>query len=72
MKKMLMIISIASVFAACKSDSKTDLQTNKVMLTDSSGIYNSSASSDTGTAVQKGARPVAVSKTSSTKKQKTS
>ena len=61
MKKMLLIIMIASVFAACKSDS-TDLQTNKVMLTDSSGISNSSASSDTATAVQKGARPVAVSR----------
>ena len=40
------------------------------MLTDSSGINNGSASSDTGTAVQKGERPVAVSKTSSTNKQR--
>ena len=60
MKKMLMVITIATVFASCKSDS-TDLQTNKIMLTDSSGISNSSASSDTATVVEKGARPVLVS-----------
>jgi uncharacterized protein YcfJ len=60
MKKILMIITIASVFAACKSDS-TDLQTNKVMLADSIGISNSSASSDTAIAAQKGANPVSVS-----------
>ena len=71
MKKMLMIITIASVFAACKSD-PNDLQTNKVMLTDSSGTTNSSASSDTATAVQKGARPVVVSKSSSSETTKTS
>ena len=57
-----MIITIATVFAACNSDSKSDLQTNKVMLTDTAGIYNSNASSDTGTAVKTGAKPVAASK----------
>ena len=62
MKKLLMAITIASVFAACKSDSKTDLQTNKVMLTDTTGIYKNNMSSDTGTALQRGERPVAVSK----------
>ena len=62
MKKILMIITIATVFAACNSDSKSDLQTNKVMLTDTAGIYNSNASSDTGTAVKTGAKPVAASK----------
>lgn len=61
MKKLLMVITIATVFAACKSDSKSDLQTNKVMLTDTSGVYNNNASSDTGTALQRGARPSAVS-----------
>ena len=54
MKKLLMVITIATVFAACKSDSKSDLQTNKVMLTDTSGVYNNNASSDTGTALQRG------------------
>lgn len=68
---MLMIITIASVFAACKSN-PNDLQTNKVMLTDSSGINASSASSDTATAGQKGVRPVIVSKSTSSEKTKTS
>ena len=58
---MLLIITIASVFTACKSDS-SDLQTNKVMLIDSSRISNSSASSDTATVVREEARPVAVSR----------
>ena len=71
MKKMLMVMVIASVFASCKSD-PSDLQTNKVLLTDSSGINNSSASSDTGTAVQKGVKPAAVSKSSSSSSNKTS
>src|ERR1035437_7100686 len=62
MKKLLMAMSIASVFAACKSDSNTDLQTNKVMLTDTTGIYQNSTSSDSGTALQRGERPSNVSK----------
>jgi len=68
MKKMLMIITIASVFAACKSDSKSDLETNKIMLTDSTGVMNGSASSDTGKVVNSGT----VSKSNTSQKTKTS
>lgn len=57
MKKIILILLISASLAACKTDTKTDLQTNKVMLTDTSGIYNNSGSSDTGTALQKGERP---------------
>src|ERR1051325_2454604 len=57
MKKVLAIIIITSVFAACRSDSKNDLETNKVVLADSGRISSGSASSDTGTAAQTGARP---------------
>jgi hypothetical protein len=70
MKKMLMIITIVSVFAACKSNS-TDLETNKVMLADSIGINSGNASSDTGIAVQAVAKPVAA-KTTRTQKTTTS
>jgi len=65
-----MIITIASVFAACKSN-PDNLQTNKVLLTDSSGVSSGSASSDTATAAQKGAKPVIVSKSTSSEKTKT-
>lgn len=68
MKKMLMIITIASVFTACKSDSKSDLETNKIMLTDSTGVMNGSASSDTGKVVNSGT----VSKSNTSQKTKTS
>lgn len=54
-------MAIASLFAACKSGSKSDLQTNKVMLNDTTGVYQNSASSDTGTAPQRGEKPSAVS-----------
>ena len=70
MKKMLMIITIVSVFAACKSKS-TDLETNKVMLADSIAINSGNASSDTGIAVQAVAKPVAA-KTTRTQKTTTS
>ncbi|MEO8412038.1 MAG: glycine zipper domain-containing protein [Ginsengibacter sp.] len=62
MKKLLMVMTIASLFAACKSGSNSDLKTNKVMLTDTTGVYQNSASSDTGTALQRGEKPSAVSK----------
>ena len=62
-----MIITVASVFAGCNSG-KTDLETNKVMLTDTSGIHNGSATSDTGAAVKTGAKPAAVSKTTHSEK----
>jgi hypothetical protein len=67
MKKILMIITIAFVFAGCNSG-KSDLETNKILLTDTSGIHNGSASSDTSTAVKTGARPAAVTKTTHTEK----
>ncbi len=65
MKKVLMAFAIASVFAACKSDSKSDLETNKVMLTDTTGMYNNNMSSDTSTAIKTGARPIEHSKSHS-------
>lgn len=52
MKKLIMVIAIASVFGACKNGS-SDLQTNKVMLTDTTGNYKNNTSSDTGTAITK-------------------
>jgi hypothetical protein len=67
MKKMLMIITIVSVFAGCNSG-KSDLETNKVLLTDTSGIHNGNASSDTSAAVKTGARPAAVSKSTHSEK----
>ena len=72
MKKLLMVMTIASLFAACKSGSKSDLQTNKVMLTDTTGIYQNSASSDTGTASQRGAKPSAVSESQNSNSSTTS
>ncbi|MDQ6904239.1 MAG: glycine zipper domain-containing protein [Bacteroidota bacterium] len=63
MKKLLMALAIASVFAACKSDSKTDLETNKIIMSDTTGAYPANASSDTGTAVQRGERPLPASNT---------
>ena len=52
MKKLLMIITIAFVFGACKNGS-SDLQTNKVMLTDTTGNYGKNISSDTDAEMQK-------------------
>ena len=51
-----MIITIAFVFGACKNGS-SDLQTNKVMLTDTTGNYSKSISSDTVAEMQKVAKP---------------
>ena len=61
MKKLLIVIVIASVFAACKSDSKSDLQTNRIILSDTTGAHSANASSDTGTAIQRGERPLPAS-----------
>src|SRR5450631_1339001 len=41
MKKLSMIITIVSVFGACKNGS-SDLQTNKVTLADTTGNYSKS------------------------------
>ncbi len=68
MKKLLMALAIASVFAACKSDSKSDLETNKIILSDTTGAYPANASSDTGTAIQRGERPLPASAKTTTKK----
>jgi hypothetical protein len=57
MKKIFLAFAIASTFAACHSDSKTDLETNKVMLTDTAGVYNNNLSSDTGFADKTGVKP---------------
>jgi hypothetical protein len=72
MKKMLMIFAIAAVFAACKSDSKADLETNKVILSDSSMSVTGSASSDTGTAVVKGTVTTPVARSTRSTKTSTS
>jgi len=47
MKKILMIITIVSSFAACKNGSKSDLETNKAILTNSSSADDANASSGT-------------------------
>lgn len=62
MKKLLMAVAIASVFAACKSDTKSDLETNKIIMSDTTGAYPANASTDTGTALQRGERPLPVAK----------
>ena len=51
-----MIITFACVFGACKNGS-SDLQTNKVMLTDTTGNYSKGISSDTAAEMQKVTRP---------------
>ena len=50
MKKLFFVFAIASLFAACKSKSTTDLETNKslLLLTDSLRMNNSSYLTDTG------------------------
>ncbi len=48
MKKILIIITIACLFTACKSNSKSDLQTNKVMLTDTTAGYSNDMTTDVG------------------------
>lgn len=52
MKKLLLVIAIISVFGACKNGS-SNLETNKVMLTDTTGRYSNSVSSDTATAAHR-------------------
>lgn len=52
MKKLLIVIAITSVFGACKNGS-SNLDTNKVMLTDTTGNYNNSISSDTPAATHR-------------------
>ncbi len=63
-----MVLAIASVFAACKSDSKSDLETNKIIMSDTTGAYSANASGDTGTAIQRGERPLPASAKTTTKK----
>lgn len=47
MKKILLIITIAFLFVTCKSN-KSDLETNKVMLTDTTESYKNSMTTDVG------------------------
>ena len=63
MKKLLIFLTIASVFGACKSDSDAGLKTNEIIPV-TSGTYGANSSGDTSTALQKGERPVVVSKSS--------
>ena len=67
MKKLLIIVIIACMLSACKN-SKTDLQTNKVMPTDTSALYNNNSSSTVG---QK-AKEVSKSQTSASNQGKSS
>lgn len=57
MKRLVLAIAISACFASCKNNDDSNLKMNKVMLTDTTAIYNSSSSSDTGAALQKGERP---------------
>lgn len=56
MKKLFTVLTITGVFAACNNKNDENLQTNRVMLTDTTSIYDNSSSSDTGTALQRGER----------------
>lgn len=50
MRKVIMVLAVSSVFAACGS--KTDIETEKdLMVTDTTGMYNSNVSTDTATGV---------------------
>ena len=57
MKRLVLAIAISACFASCKNNDDSNLKMNKVMLTDTTAIYNSSSSSETGAALQKGERP---------------
>ena len=49
MRKIFMALAVVSVFTACNSKSTTEEQTNKdVMSIDTSNLYNSGVSADTG------------------------
>lgn len=51
MKKIILICAAASFFAACNGKSDTDLETKKdVVVTDTSSMYRSNGSTDTGRA----------------------
>jgi len=50
MRKVIMVLAVSSIFAACGS--KTDIETEKdLMVTDTTGMYNSNVSTDTATVV---------------------
>ena len=64
MRKLLMIFAATSIFAACNDRSETELETQKnVVTTDTSSMYNSNVSTDTGTAVVTDQAPPAASTT---------
>lgn len=50
MKKILPVLMIAAIFSACNS--KSDLNTNKAILTDTSSMYRSNIMTDTGSMIQ--------------------
>jgi hypothetical protein len=50
MKKILPVLMIASIFMACNS--KSDLNANKAILTDTSSMYKSNIMTDTGSMIQ--------------------
>ncbi|MEP6615236.1 MAG: YMGG-like glycine zipper-containing protein [Ginsengibacter sp.] len=57
MRKILMVFSVVTVFAACNTK-KTDLETSKdVVPTDTTGAYNNSLSTDTATMSEKAVVP---------------
>jgi hypothetical protein len=63
MRKLLMIFAVTSVFAAC-NNKETDLETTKdVVVTDTSSMYNSNVSTDTGTTITTNVAPPAAAPT---------
>jgi cytochrome c556 len=53
---VIMLVAVLFIFSACKNNNKDDMQTNRVMLTDTTSIYSHTASSDTGSALKRGER----------------
>ena len=52
MKKILTIIGIATMFAACTNNPKTALETNKQIVSDTSRLYNNNLYTDTARTTQ--------------------
>jgi hypothetical protein len=57
MKKIFPFLIICTVFFACNNNPKSDLNSNKVMLIDTSKMYNSNVLTDTGSVIHATALP---------------
>ncbi len=51
MKLLISVISIALALSACNSNTKTDVETKKEIVADTTTNYNNSILTDTGTAI---------------------